>query len=210
MSSTGYFNEVAGKWDEMRQGFFSDELREKAYQLAGVQVGSLAADVGAGTGFLTEGLLKKGLRVIAVDQSEEMLERMKEKFKDFEGMDCRRGDAGALPVDTASVDYVMANMFLHHVEEPGAAIKEMARILKPGGKFVLTDLDTHTHEFLRTEQHDRWMGFERADIKNWLSDAGLVNVQVDCAGGNCCAESSCGCDSASISIFIAYGEKSNQ
>lgn len=101
----------------------------------------------------------------------------------------------------------MANMYLHHVDDPLAAVKEMARILKPGGKLVLTDLDEHNFEFLKSEHHDRWMGFKREDVKQWFMTAGLKNVAIDCAGGNCCTVSGCGCGSASISIFIAYGEK---
>lgn len=59
----------------------------------------------------------------------------------------------------------------------------------------------------RTEQHDRWLGFKRQDIELWLVDAGLKEVLVDCVGEDCCAQSSCGCESASISIFIATGVK---
>jgi hypothetical protein len=40
----------------------------------------------------------------------------------------------------------------------------MARALKPGGTLVIADADCHTHEWLRTEQHDQWLGFARADI----------------------------------------------
>lgn len=207
MSSKIYFKEVANQWDNMRQGFFSEAVREKAYTIANVEEGKLAADIGAGTGFVTEGLLQKGLRVIAVDQSDEMLDQMKQKFKDFEGVDYRQGEAEKLPIDDNTVDYSMANMFLHHVENPLEAIKEMVRILKPGGKLVITDLDEHNHEFLRIEQHDRWLGFKREDIGQWFAEAGLKNILIDCAGGNCCAASNCGCDSASISIFAAYGEK---
>jgi len=101
----------------------------------------------------------------------------------------------------------MANMYLHHVEEPLIAIKEMTRILRPGGKLVITDLDEHSFEFLKAEHHDRWMGFQREDVESWFIKAGLKNVVIDCAGGNCCASSSCGCDNASISIFVSYGEK---
>lgn len=207
MDSKIYFKEVADQWDEMRKGFFSEAVREKAYAIAEVKEGQLAADIGAGTGFVTEGLLQKGLKVIAVDQSGEMLEQMKEKFKNFDGIDCRQGDADNLPIDDSTVDYAMANMYLHHVENPLTAIKEMVRILKPGGKLVITDLDEHNHEFLKVEQHDRWMGFKREEVEQWFVEAGLKNVIIDCAGGNCCATSSCGCDTASISIFAAYGEK---
>lgn len=52
-------------------------------------------------------------------------------------------------------------MFLHHVGDPYLAIGEVKRILKPGGKLILTDLDRHNHEYLRIEQKDRWLGFDR-------------------------------------------------
>lgn len=205
--SKDYFKKVADKWDNMRQGFFSEAVREKAYSIASVKEGLLAADIGAGTGFITEGLIQRGLKVIAVDQSEEMLEQMRQKFSNCQGIDYRQGEAENLPICDNTVDYAMANMYLHHVDNPMTAIKEMVRILKPGGKFVLTDLDKHNYEFLKLEHHDRWMGFKREDIKQWLVEAGLKNILIDCAGGNCCTSSSCGCDNASISIFVAYGEK---
>ena len=207
MSSKPYFDDVAQQWDKMRTSFFSEAVREKALETAGVQRGKVAADIGAGTGFITEALVQSRVRVIAVDQSLEMLETMKKKFNGVQDIDCRVGDAVNLPISSGSVDYAFANMYLHHVEIPSQAIVEMVRILKPGGKLVLTDLDEHDYDFLRTEQHDRWMGFKRKDVQGWLKEAGLTDVVVDCADEECCAGSSCGCEDASISIFIASGEK---
>ena len=207
MSSRKYFNEVAGRWDTMRSSFFSEAVREKAYSAAGVEPGKLAADIGAGTGFITEGLLQRGLRVIVVDFSEEMLGQMKEKFKGYDCVDFRQGESENLPIQTSTVDYAMANMYLHHVEHPDLAIREMARILKPGGKAVITDMDEHNFEFLRTEQFDRWLGFRREDVKKWFLGAALKNISVDCAGCNCCADSNSSADHASISLFVAAGEK---
>jgi len=206
MDSLVYFKQVANDWDNLRTDFFTEEVREKAYMIADVKAGNLAADIGAGTGFITEGLLHKGLSVIAVDRSEEMLEQMRLKFNSNR-LELMIGEAEKLPINNNVVDYAMANMYLHHVEEPLIAIKEMARILKPGGKLVLTDLDEHQYDFLKSEHHDRWMGFNRKDIKNWFLEAGLKNIEVDCAGGNCCTTSTSSGTSATISIFVAYGEK---
>lgn len=72
--SKTYFNEIAENWDEMRASFFSEDVREVAYSLAEIQKGKVAADIGAGTGYVSEGLLKAELKVIAIDQSEHMLE----------------------------------------------------------------------------------------------------------------------------------------
>ncbi len=204
MSSKDYFDQVAGQWDTMRTAFFSEAVREKAYAAAGVRAGQLAADIGAGSGFITEGLLQRGVSVIAVDQSEAMLREMRRKFAGAD-LDLRLGQAESLPVADASVDAVFANMYLHHVERPAQAIDEMRRLLKPGGRLVITDLDEHNFEFLRTEQYDRWLGFQRLDVSAWFMQAGLVSVSVDSVGESCSADSSCGSQTATVSIFVACG-----
>jgi len=198
---------MAENWDDMRTSFFSEEVREVAYTLANIQKGNIAADIGAGTGFMTEGLLKAGLKVVAIDQSENMLDSMKQKFKDYYGLSCIIGDSDTLPIDEQSVNYAFANMYLHHVVEPSIAINELYRILKSGGKLVITYLDEHTFTFLKTEQHDVWMGFDRNQIKDWFLQAGFKDVTISCVGCNCCSGSKNNDETASISIFAAYGVK---
>ena len=207
MNSKKYFDEVAHQWDNMQQSFFSEMVKDKAFSVAGVKKGKIAADIGAGSGFITGGLIGKGLKVIAVDQSEAMLAEMREKFSGAEGVEYRLGEAEKLPIPDEAVDYAFANMYIHHVESPQKAIKEMVRILKPGGELVITDMDEHEFKFLKEEQHDRWMGFKREDVRRWFEEAGLKNVIVDCVGESCCAQSSCGDEQASISIFVASGKK---
>jgi ubiquinone/menaquinone biosynthesis C-methylase UbiE len=206
MSSQPYFDQVAPNWDSMRNSFFSEAVRERALAAAGVQPGALAADIGAGSGFITEALLKAGLRVAAVDQSQAMLEVMQRKF-DGQPVTYHLGTSEALPLEDASMDYVFANMYLHHVEHPLEAIGETTRLLRSGGKVVITDLDEHTFTFLAEEHHDRWMGFKRGDVQRWFEAAGLVEVSVSDVGSHCCADSACGTLHADISIFVAAGTK---
>src|SRR5512139_1412162 len=118
MDTKKFFNEVALRWDKIRSTFFSDAVREKAISLANVQPDKVAADIGAGTGFITEGLIKKGLKVITVEQSEAMLRVMKNKFDGIAEIEYRKGDALNLPIEDNHTDYVFANMLLHHVESP--------------------------------------------------------------------------------------------
>ncbi|MEE9198450.1 MAG: class I SAM-dependent methyltransferase, partial [Dehalococcoidia bacterium] len=124
MASKDYFDRVANQWDAMREGFFSEAVREKALSMAGVKRGELAVDIGAGTGFITEGLIAKGARVIVVDQSQAMLVEIEKKFAANDGLDCRLGEAERLPIPDEAVDYAFSNMYLHHVEEPPKAIEE--------------------------------------------------------------------------------------
>ncbi|MGD0056686.1 MAG: class I SAM-dependent methyltransferase [Methanomassiliicoccales archaeon] len=153
MGSKEYFDKVVNQWDEMRSGFFSEPLREQVLDIARVESGMIAVDVGVGSGFITEGLLGRGLAIIDVDQSEAMLDELKRKFTTGGKVDCRIGDALMLPVPSESVDYVFANTCLHYVVSSALAVKEMARVVKPGAKGVMTDLEEHDFGFLREKQH---------------------------------------------------------
>jgi len=207
MGSKEYFDAISLEWDGMRSKYFSNNVRDKSYSIAKIQKGKIAADIGAGTGYITEGLVKKGLRVIAIDQSEKMLNLLKTKLSNSPLLETRVGKSDSLPIDDNAVDYVFANMYLHHVENPFSAVKEMARILKSNGKMIITDLDAHDFEFLREEQHDLWLGFDREDLSRWYNESGLKNVEIGCIGENCCSPSETCDEKASVSIFYAYGEK---
>lgn len=200
-----YFDDVAPEWEKMRAAFFPDAVREKAVAAASLPPRAAVLDVGAGSGFVSAALVAAGHEVVAVDASPAMVEELRRRFGGR--VAAREADAQALPFPDASFDGVFANMCLHHVEDPALAVREMARVLRPGGRLVVTDLDEHEHEFLRTEHHDRWMGFARPTVAAWLRDAGLEDVAVVDAGERCSADSSCGSDKASISIFLASGRR---
>jgi ubiquinone/menaquinone biosynthesis C-methylase UbiE len=207
MNSRQFFDDVAHEWEERRKRAFSEQVREKAIAVALVQGEQLAADIGAGTGFITEGLIKRGLKVIAVDQSKAMLLEMKQKFSSVIGIEYCMGDAEHLPLSDEVVDFVFANMCLHHVASPSAAISEMVRILRGGGRLVVTDLDEHDFEFLKKERRDRWLGLRREDVNQWFIKAGLKNVVVGDVGEDCCTQSDYSGEHVRISIFVASGEK---
>jgi ubiquinone/menaquinone biosynthesis C-methylase UbiE len=198
-----YFDSIADQWDDMRRTFFGEGVRDAAIRAAGSGGGSVVADVGTGTGFIAEAALAAGARVIGIDSSEAMLAQVRSRFAG-RAFEARAGDLDSLPLETGEVDAVIANMVLHHAPDPAHAIREMARGLKPGGKLIITDADTHTHEWLRTEQHDRWLGFDRAEIARWFEDAGLVDVAVVDTDEICSPTAKCG-SSAAITIFLARG-----
>jgi len=207
VGSKEYFNQIAKQWDEMREDLFSQRIRDKAFSKAKLRSGQRAADIGAGTGFITEGLVRKGLEVVAIDQSELMLEVMRKKFHKFNRIFYRVGIAEELPIANNSVNYCFANMCLHHVDSPEKAIKEMARVIKPGGRVIITDLDKHEFNFLLEEQHARWLGFDRSEVRTWFLESGLKNIEIEYAGENCYSQSINGDCCANMSIFVASAEK---
>jgi ubiquinone/menaquinone biosynthesis C-methylase UbiE len=206
--SADYFEKVADQWDELRTGYFTEAVREAAIAKAYLHPDMSAADVGAGTGFITAGLAPLIKKVYVLDGSPAMLNLAREKLSAFQNLVFQEADGLALPLQDGEVDAAFANMYLHHCPDPQEAIREMVRILRPGGRLVITDMDTHTNEWLKTEMADVWLGFERDQVRTWFEQAGLVNVIVDDTGQAC--QASCQEDHetrARISIFVATGTK---
>ena len=76
-----YFNEIATQWDSMSKEFYSVKVRDKILSMVYPEPGYIIADIGCGTGFISEGLIHGPASVIAIDGSEEMLNEMKMKFR---------------------------------------------------------------------------------------------------------------------------------
>jgi len=204
--SKEYFAEVAQDWDRMRASYFTEQMRDDAVARADLSSTDVVADVGTGTGFVIQGLAGLVNKVYGFDESPEMLEIARKNVAAFKNVELREARGDHLPLPDESLDSVFANMYLHHTMDPSAAIAEMSRLLKHGGKMVLTDVDVHNQAWMREAMADRWLGFKREDIKDWLGAAGLVRISVNCARGNCCAETEDGRRIA-LSVFIAVGEK---
>ncbi len=207
-AAAGYFERVAATWDNLRASYFGEAVREAAISRAYLRPEMTVADIGAGTGFMAAGLAPLVAKVYAVDGSPAMLEVCQRNLAGFDNVELRLADGAALPFADASLDAVFANMYLHHCPDPQAAIAEMARVLKPGGRLVITDLDRHEHAWMREEMADVWLGFDRGAVKGWLRAAGLVNVIVDCTSQDCCATSQADpTAAAAISVFLATGSR---
>lgn len=211
-ASEQYFHQVAGQWDALRSGYFSEGVRESAIARAYLRPEMVVADVGAGTGFIAAALANLVQQVHVVDGSGAMLEEARKNLGQFSNVVFHQAAVQSLSLPDASMDVVFANMVLHHCPEPQAAIREMARVLKPGGRLVITDLDAHPYTWLKEEMADEWMGFDRAQMHAWFKQANLVNILVNCTDQSCCAETKderiAGSDrQAKISVFVATGTK---
>jgi len=207
-----YFKRTAQRWDEMRKEFFDTELGLKIVRQAKIKLGDTVVDIGCGTGFLTSQAAKavgrKG-KVIGIDLSEEMLEKADENMTKIGSMgkvEFKIGDAENIPLEDEIADAVIGNMILHHCPEPKSAIREMARILKTNGRLVLSDLEEHEEEWLKTEMADIWLGFRSLELEEWFRKAHLEAIEVLPARSKCCGVSLAG-RRAAIGILIAKGVK---
>jgi ubiquinone/menaquinone biosynthesis C-methylase UbiE/DNA-binding transcriptional ArsR family regulator len=187
-----FFDAVGPEWDALRKVFNDDVLRARALaHLA--PPGWTVADVGTGTGILAIELARLGLDVVAIDHSPRMLEAARAKLleegfaAEEEGyaapdggrVTLRPGEAGALPLADASVDAALAHMVLHYLPAPADALREMARVVRPGGAVVVVDFVRHEAEWMRDELGVQWLGFPPDEVAGWLRDVGLERPRVE-------------------------------
>src|SRR5277367_6797484 len=177
--SRAFFDEMAGRFGrEYVPGRSWKGLSEALLKLMPPMV---IADLGAGEGTFSLLLAQRARKVIAVDNSEKMVEygtSLAEK-QGVKALEYRLGDLESVPIEDSSVDLAFFSQSLHHALHPGKAIGEAWRILKPGGRIAVLDLVKHRFEEARDLYADTWLGFSEVELEALLQKAGFANVQTD-------------------------------
>jgi ubiquinone/menaquinone biosynthesis C-methylase UbiE len=171
-----YFSTHAEDWDRIRQLHVADEAVEDAIRaaLAGKPFRSLL-DLGTGTGRMLELFGPEIERGLGLDLSLDMLGLARDRLERAGLKNCsvRQGDLYDLPLANSSFDVVILHQVLHFLDDGGRAIREAARVLRPGGRLLVVDFEPHEQEFLREQFAHRRLGFAPDTVKQWIAAAGL-------------------------------------
>jgi ArsR family transcriptional regulator len=172
-----YFDELAGKFG--RQYVPGRSWKGLAEALLRLMPPMVIADLGAGEGTFSQLLAQRAARVIAVDNSEKMVEYGSQLAREhgLTNIQYRHGDMEALPVADATVDLAFFSQSLHHAPHPERAVREAYRIMRPGGRIAVLDLLKHHLEEARDLYADHWLGFSEVELVGFLRDAGFTKVQ---------------------------------
>jgi ArsR family transcriptional regulator len=175
--SQAFFNSAAGQWDRLRQETFGARFDIEA--IAGLLDDAwVVGDLGCGTGQISEAVAPFVARVIAVDRSSGMLKAARRRLARFDTAEVRQGELERLPIDDAALDAAVSCLVLHHVGEPGAVLREAARTLRPHGRLLIVDMLRHDRQEYREQMGHVWLGFEPAQMSEWLAAAGFAQVRV--------------------------------
>jgi 2-polyprenyl-3-methyl-5-hydroxy-6-metoxy-1,4-benzoquinol methylase len=173
-----FFNQIAGRFD---RSYGPGRSWQAFGQLLLRILPSLTiADLGAGEGLLSELLARRAKKVIAVDNSERIVQFgvSKAKKNGVKNLEFRLGDIEAPPIDPNSVDLVILSQALHHALNPSNAINASFQILRSGGQIMILDLLQHKFERARELYGDVWLGFPESDLQRWLESAGFKKIEI--------------------------------
>jgi ubiquinone/menaquinone biosynthesis C-methylase UbiE/DNA-binding transcriptional ArsR family regulator len=140
----------------------------------GFAAGATALEVGPGDGSFLPELARRFTRVVALDNSEAMLELARQRCAKEQLGNVELQLADALNDEIGAAECVVVNMVLHHFATPAEALKQLARLVQNGGSLLVTELCSHDQSWARTACGDLWLGFEQEDLARWADAAGLT------------------------------------
>ncbi|MFH1463087.1 MAG: metalloregulator ArsR/SmtB family transcription factor [Pseudomonadota bacterium] len=173
LDSRTFFGQHAASWDALR-----GELYGAGFLVPTVAAllpsGLRVADLGCGTGELVQALAPSVARVFGVDQEAAMLAVARQRAQGLPNVELLQGALEALPLSAAAVDAALCMLVLHHVEDLPAVLREVARILAPGGRLVVLDMVEHDRQEYRQTMGHRHLGFSEEGLGAVARAAGLV------------------------------------
>jgi ArsR family transcriptional regulator len=175
-AAAAFFRANAPRWDKIRSLYVGDREVEAALTaLLPTEGIDDLLDVGTGTGRMLELFAPRVEHAVGVDLSREMLAvaRVNLERAGLRNCSLRQGDMYQLPLAGESFDAAVFHQVLHYAEDPRRALREAARVLKPGARLAIVDFAPHEVEALRAEQAHRRLGFADEEMLQWCEEAGF-------------------------------------
>jgi SAM-dependent methyltransferase len=174
--SQAFFATASAEWDALRTEMFGARA-DLVAAFALLDDTLVVGDLGCGTGSLSAALAPHVSHVHAIDASPAMLDAASARLASFGNVSVAEGALEALPLYDGVLDVAVVMLVLHHVADPVRALREAHRVLRPGGRLVITDMRPHAHERYREQMGHVWLGFSEETLRGWLRDAGFEQVR---------------------------------
>ena len=130
-------------------------------------------DIASGDGVLAELLSPHAKRYVCIDTSARVVAAAGERLRRFPNVEVREGDMHALPFKDGSFDLVVLMHALTYADKPAQAVAEAARVLRRGGRLLLSSLARHEHEAAVQAYGHVNLGFSDKELRKFAEKAGL-------------------------------------
>ena len=136
-------------------------------------------DIASGDGVLAELLAPHAHRYVCVDASQRVVAAASERLRRYPNVEVREGDMHALPFKDGSFDLVVLMHALTYAAKPAQAVAEGARVLRKGGRMLLSSLARHEHRSVVEAYGHQNLGFSEKDLRKFAEKAGLRIVNCE-------------------------------
>ena len=130
-------------------------------------------DIASGDGVLAELLAPHSHRYVCLDSSTKVVLAASERLRKLKNVEVREGDMHALPFEDGHFDLVVLMHALTYADEPARAVAEAARVLRPGGRLLLTSLARHQHRSVVESYGHVNLGFSEKQLQKFATRGGF-------------------------------------
>ena len=152
-----------------------DEDARQAIRLSGLAAGEVVVDIGCGPGAAVRQAVRAGARAIGIDPAPIMLRTARVLTR--RGVSYRKGAAEQLPVDDGTAQVAWSIATVHHWRDLDTGLREVRRVLAPGGRFVA--IERHTRPDAHGLASHGWTDEQAEAFAQWCRAAGFSHVVVE-------------------------------
>jgi ubiquinone/menaquinone biosynthesis C-methylase UbiE len=177
-----WFDRRAGSYEGGWTARWRDPLQRASLDALDLRGTDRLLDVGCGTGWASRAAAEQGASVVGIDLSSQMIGQATRLAAGRGGVRFALGDAEALPFADGAFTALLCTNAFHHYPRPERAVREMARVLAPGGRLVIGDASSDLTSariadvFLRRFEPGHVRLYRLAELGGFLHAAGLSGV----------------------------------
>lgn len=171
-----FYRYLSRVYDQVNKLVWTREMRDEAISMLDIGPDDRVLDVGCGTGFATEGLLKHTGNVVGLDQSVHQLEQAWSKLGKHDPVAFQLGDAERLPYADNSFDIVWSSGSIEYWPNPVTALQELRRVARPGAPVLVVGPNYPDNRFAKRLADAVMLFYDEEEAEMMFTEAGFENI----------------------------------